>query len=208
MTLIDLGNAVDAGAEPAAAPVNLPRLCRMALAVLTVAGLLALAASAPSPPSLVRPLWKAVFQPTDTMALDGRTVYLTRASPAGPPVVTAYDLGTGEPRWSTPVAAADAGRGVRPAGDVLLVPTSGIEAVRGTVALDAATGGQLWSSAGDATPSVARGDALLAETDRFGVTTGLRLVRLRDGREVWRRAVAAAEEWTAIAEAGRPRSSR
>jgi outer membrane protein assembly factor BamB len=77
MTLIDLGDVATAAPEPAA-PVNLPRLRRLALAVFAVAGLLTPAASAPPPPSLVRPLWTAAFQPGDTMAPDGRTVYLTR----------------------------------------------------------------------------------------------------------------------------------
>jgi outer membrane protein assembly factor BamB len=175
--------------------------------VLAVAGLLALAGSAPPAPSLVRPLWTAAFRPGDTMALDGRTVYLNRPSPAGPPAVTAYDLHTGKLRWSTPTGAAVADYGVRPAGDVLLIEdgsTSYHRSGPGTIALDAATGEQLWRSDGDASPSVARGDALLAETDQFGVTTGLRLVGLRDGHEVWRHAIAPAEQWTTIAEDGRP----
>ncbi|MFI5894103.1 PQQ-binding-like beta-propeller repeat protein [Actinoplanes sp. NPDC051513] len=214
MTLIDLGDVAGAAAEPRAAPVNLPRLCRLALAVLAVAGLLALAAAAPPAPSLVRPLWAAAFRAGDTMALDGRTVYLSRTNPAGLRGVTAYDLSTGKPRWSTPADAGVAGYGVRPAGDVLLVPAAplliqGVEPDgstpgRGTIALDAATGEQLWRADGDAFPSVERGDALLAETDQFGVTTGLRLVGLRDGHEVWGHAIAPAEQWTTLAEDGRP----
>jgi len=201
MTLIDLGDVAGAAAEPAATPVDLPRLRRLALAVLAVAGLLASAASAPPAPALVRPLWAAAFRPGDTMALDGRTVYLNRTGPAGPPAVTAYDLHTGRLRWSTPIGAAVAGNGVRPVGDVLLV-TRG--EAGGTIALDAATGEQLWLSDGDASPSVTRGAALLAETDQFGVTTALRLVGLRDGREVWGHAIAPAEQWATLAENGRP----
>jgi outer membrane protein assembly factor BamB len=152
------------------------------------------------------------------MALDGRTVYLNRTSPAGPPTVAAYDLPTGELRWSTSTGAAVAAYGVRPAGDVLLVPTDSLptehgeadglmsnhQSVRATVALDAATGEQLWRSDGDGVASVARGDAMLAETDQFGVITALRLVGLRDGQVVWRHAIAPAEQWTTIAENGRP----
>jgi outer membrane protein assembly factor BamB len=207
MTLIDLGDVAGAVAEPAAAPVDLRRLRRLAPAVLAVAGLLALAGSAAPAPSLVRPLWTAAFRPSDTMAFEGRTVYLNRTSPAGPAAVTAYDLPTGELRWTTPTGAAVADQGVRPAGDVLLVPTasrSDHRSAHGTVALDAATGGQLWRSDGDASPSAARGDALLAETDQFGVTTGLRLVRLHDGHQLWRQAIAPAEQWTTLAEGGRP----
>ncbi|GIM96592.1 outer membrane protein assembly factor BamB family protein [Paractinoplanes toevensis] len=211
MTVIDLGDLADAAAEPGAAPVNLPRLRRLALAVLTVAGLVAMAGSAPAAPSRVRPLWAVGFQPGDTMAVDGRTAYLNRAGPAGSRAVTAVDLATGQPRWSTPTGARVADSGVREAGGVLLVPTTpapirrsepaGPRSARGTIALDAATGRQLWQSDGDAFPSVAGGAALLAETDESGTTTGLRLVRLRDGHQVWRRAIAPAEQWTTLADA-------
>ena len=209
--MIDLGDVAGAVAEPGAAPVNLARLRRPALAVLTVAGLLALAASAPSAPPVVRPLWTAVFRPGDTVAVEGRTVYLNQTDPAGSPVVNAYDLPTGRLRWSTPTGDAIAGYGVRPAGDVLLVPTrdgsaSDGRSGRGTIALDAPTGEQLWRSEGDATPSVSGNDVLLAETDQYGVTTGLRLVGLRDDREVWRHAITRAEQWTTLAEDGRPAS--
>lgn len=204
MTLIDLGDLAGAAAEPAAAPVNLPRLRKLALAVLTVAGLLAMTASAPAAPSLVRPLWTAAFGPGDTLALDGPTVYLNRADTAGVVAVTAYDLRTGKIRWSTPTGVAVADHGVRPAGDVLLVPTVSPQSVPGTIALDAATGRQLWRSDGNASPSVERGDAVLAEADRDGVTTALRLVGLRDGHQIWRRPIAPSERWTTLGQAGRP----
>ncbi|WP_433363786.1 PQQ-binding-like beta-propeller repeat protein [Actinoplanes sp. CA-142083] len=203
MTVIDLGDVAGPGAEPAAAPVNLPRLRRAALAVLAVAGLLAAAASAPPAPSLVRQLWATAYGPGDTLALDGRTVYLNRTSPAGP-AVTAFDLATGKPRWSTPDGAGIANYGVLPAGDVLLAPTVSSSAKQGTIALDAATGEQLWHSDGDASPSVASGDVLLAETDQLGVTTALRLVGLRDGHEIWRHPIEPAVQWTTVAEGGRP----
>jgi len=55
VTLIDLGDIATGSAAPASFPVNLRRLRRSVLAVLAVAGLLALTASAPAR-SLVRPL--------------------------------------------------------------------------------------------------------------------------------------------------------
>ncbi|MEV4350054.1 PQQ-binding-like beta-propeller repeat protein [Actinoplanes sp. NPDC049596] len=178
MTLIDLGDA--AAAPPVAAPVNWSRLRRLMLAALTVAGLLATAASGPA---AAHPLRATALPAGDTLALDGRTAYLT-----GPSEVSAYDLGTGRRRWQVPAAAADGG--VRPAGDVVLAP--------GPVALDAATGAPLWRSSGDARPSAASGDVLLAERDQ------LRLVGLRDGHERWRRAVSPVDQWTTVTEGGRP----
>ncbi|MEU8819097.1 PQQ-binding-like beta-propeller repeat protein [Actinoplanes sp. NPDC048796] len=195
MALIDLGDTA-APAPPAAAPVNLPRLRRTALAGLTVAGLLAVGASAAPAPAPVRTAWTATFRPSDTMAIDGRTVYLNRDSDAGPTVVTAYDLATGRQRWSTPAGDGPADRGVRTAGDVVLVSTE--TPGPGTIALDAATGAELWRANGDARPSAASGDVLLAGTGR------LRLVRLRDGREVWRHPLSPADQWTMLTEGGRP----
>ncbi len=169
MTLIDLDGVAGAAAEPAAAAGS-PRRLRSVLPVLAVACLLLLAASAPPQPSLVRRLWTVAFQPDDVLATAGRTVHLNRGGDAGRRTVTAYDVPTGRLRWSIPAGAAVAGNGVRPAGDVLLVPTEPPAGNgRGTVALDAATGAQLWRSAGEAFPSVAGGDALLAGKDEFGV---------------------------------------
>jgi outer membrane protein assembly factor BamB len=148
---------------------------------------------------LVRQLWAVPFRPSDTMALDGPTVYLNQPGPAGAVTLTAYDLRTGKLRWSTPTGAAVADFGVRPAGDVVLAPTGS-----GAIALDAATGERLWQAEGDASPSSVSGDALVAETDPAGLATRLRLVRLRDGQEVWRRAIAPAEQWTTLTEDGRP----
>ncbi|MBU2663711.1 PQQ-like beta-propeller repeat protein [Actinoplanes bogorensis] len=200
MTLIDLDHAGSASDE-AAAPVNLPRLRRIALVVLTVVGVAALTASAPPAPSRVRPLWTTALQPSDTVALDGRTVYLNRSSPSGPAEVVAYDLPTGRLRWATPTGDA---YGIRPVGDVVLVTTGPLPRTLGprTIALDAATGARLWQTTG---ASADRG-VLLTETGRAGATTGLRLVGLRDGRQVWRRAITPSEEWATITENGRPTS--
>jgi len=218
MTMIDLGEVTTATAEPAAVPVNVPRLRRLALAVLAVLGLLTLTASVPPATPVVRQLWTADFQPSDTMALDDTTAYLNRTSNSGPPQVTAYDLATGKIRWAAPTGAAVADYGLRTAGDVLLVPSDPLlverdqpdgsrffhQVSRSTLALDAATGRQLWRSAGDAVPSVVTGDVLLAESDQFGSVTRLRLVGLRDGHEVWKRAIPPAEQWTTVSENGRP----
>ncbi|MEV0897223.1 PQQ-binding-like beta-propeller repeat protein [Actinoplanes sp. NPDC049802] len=209
MTLIDLGDA-GAATEAAAAPVNLPRLRRQALVVLTAVGLAATTASAPPAPSLVRPLWTTALQPSDTVAMDSRTVYLTRSSPSGPAEVVAYDLHTGRLRWSTPTGDA---YGVQPVADVVLVTigpspigSTSFPAGPRTIALDAATGTRLWQSAGASSPSPVSSGVLLAETGRSGATTVLRLVARRDGRQLWRRSITPAEEWTTITDGGRPTS--
>lgn len=204
MTLIDLGNA-GAATEAAAAPVNLPRLRRLALAVLTAVGLAAMTASTPPAPSLVRPLWATALQPSDTVAMDGRTVYLNRGSPSGPAEVVAYDLHTGRLRWNTPTGDA---YGIRPVGGVVLVTTGPTSFSAGprTIALDAATGTRLWQSAGASSASPVGSGVLLAETGQSGATTGLRLVGLRGGHQVWRRSITPAEEWTTLTEDGRPTS--
>ncbi|MCO8276143.1 PQQ-like beta-propeller repeat protein [Actinoplanes sp. TRM 88003] len=209
MTLIDLDTAGTAAASPTA-PVNLTRLRRLALAVLTALGLATMTASTPPPPALVRPLWTTAWQPSDALATDGRAVYLNRSSPDGPAEVVAYDLPTGRLRWSSPTGDA---YDVRPVGGVVLV-TTGPSPVGSasfspgphTVALDAATGTRLWQSAGAASPSSVSGQVLLGETGASGATTGLRLVGLRDGHQVWRRSIAPAEEWTVLPAGARPTS--
>jgi PQQ-like domain len=209
MTLIDLDNA-GAATETAVAPVDLPRLRRLALAALTALGLAAMTASVPPAPSVVRPLWTTALQPSDTVAADAQTVYLNRSDPSGTAQVVAYDLPTGRPRWSTPTGDA---YGIRPAGGVVLVttgpaPTGSTSSSPGprTIALDAATGAPLWQSAGTSSPSSVGGAVLLAETGRSGATTGLRLVGLRDGHQVWRRSFPPVQQWTTLTEAGRPTS--
>jgi outer membrane protein assembly factor BamB len=209
MTLIDLGNA-GAATEAVAVPVNLPRLRRLALAVLTAVGLAAMTASTPPAPSLVRPLWTTALQPSDTVAADSRTVYLNRSSPAGPAEVVAFDLDTGRLRWSTPTGDA---YGIRSVEDVVLVTTGPLPIGSAssspgprTIALDAATGTRLWQSAGAPSPSSDGSRVLLAETGQSGATTGLRLVGLRDGLQVWRRSITSVEDWTTLTEGGRPTS--
>ncbi|MFF5075882.1 PQQ-binding-like beta-propeller repeat protein [Actinoplanes sp. NPDC000266] len=205
MTLIDLGDATGA-APPAAAPVDLGRLGRLAMAGLSVAGLLAMSASAPPVPSPVRTLWSTAFRPSETLAADGPTVYVHRDDDGS--TVTAYDLASGRLRWSAPAGAGPADGGVIPAGDVLLIPTSLSPAGPGpgVIVLDKASGEELWRSYGDAQPSVATGEVLLAETGQNGITTALRLVGLRDGHEVWKQPIAPAEQWTTLTENGRPSS--
>jgi len=217
MSLIDLGEVTAETTAPVV-PLNLPRFRRLALTVLAVAGLLALGASAPPGPSLVRQLWTTAFQASDVMALDADAAYLNRSDDGRSPELTAYDLATGVVRWKRPSGVAVAGYPPRPAGDVLLVPTdpdlirheeadesvSYYQLSRGTVALDAATGEQLWQTAGDASPSAGLGEAVITEANEAGAVTRLRLVRLRDGHEMWSHAVTPVNEWIPLGPPDRP----
>lgn len=210
MTLIDLGDPAAVTDEPVVA-VHLPRLRRLVLTILTGAGLFAATASAPPGPPLVNPLWTAQFQQEDTMALEHSMAFLNHPSQQGASRTTAYDLATGKIRWIADTGPTAAGYEVQPAGDVVLVGADPLEKEssdypleRDTVALDLATGRQLWRATGDAAPSVGTGDALLTETDRSGALTTLRLVRLRDGREIWKRTIPPATQSTIIYQGDRP----
>ena len=94
----------------------------------------------------------------------------------------------------------------RPAGDTVLAPTDPVTtkvvmpdggeylylSPRNTVALDARTGKELWRTAGNAMPSAGTGTALVVGDGE------LRVVRLRDGGEIWRRSTAPLAGWTPL----------
>ena len=217
MTTIDLGEVTDRPIEPAI-PIDHRRLIRAALAVCTMAGLFAVAGSAHGAAVGVRPLWITSFGEDDTVALDSDTAYVSRLDNAGQPTVTAYDLDSGAPRWSAPTGDTLAHFAVRPAGDTVLAPADPVTmtyqeadgsrwsyvSARTTIALDAATGYQLWRADGDARPSASTGTALIAEQNDEVHATGLRLVRLRDGAEIWNVAVPPLAGWTPLPDSDHP----
>jgi len=205
MVLIDLGE-VTGQERPPAVPVDHRRLLRVALAVLSIAGLLVIAGSARGPAAGVRPLWTIDdFRGDDSVVLAGQTAYVSRLA-VGRPQVAAYDLAGGKLRWTAVTGEQIGTQPTRPAGDIVLAPTDPVTSKvampdggeylylspRTTVALDARTGKELWRTAGNAMPSAGTGTALVVGDG------ALRLVRLRDGGEIWRRSMAAPAGWTPL----------
>lgn len=214
MTMIDLGEVTHEQSGPAV-PLDHRRLLRALLALLTAAGVLAVGGSAPGARPGLRPLWIAPFaMERDAVALDRGTAYVARTGDdiGARPTVAAYDLDTGAMRWSAPVGTRLAGYTPRPAGDIVLAPVDPITfihneengdryfyiAIQTTIALDAATGHELWRVDGDARPSVPTGTALVADHDKQNHVVGLRAIRLRDGAELWRLALPPLAGWTPL----------
>ncbi|WP_030436288.1 PQQ-binding-like beta-propeller repeat protein [Actinoplanes subtropicus] len=205
MAVIDLGEVTGEEHAPLV-PVDHRRLLRAALAVLSLAGLLVLTGSVPGGATSLRPLWTiGDFHDDDSVVLAGPTAYVSRLAD-GHPQVAAYDLAGRKLRWTAVTGAQLALGPPRPAGDTVLDPTDpattrgllpdGGEYVdmspRTTVALDAWTGRELWRTAGNAIPSAGTGTALV-------VSDGLlRVVRLRDGGEIWRRSTPQLAGWTTL----------
>lgn len=215
MTVIDLGEVTSDEAVPAV-PLDHRRVLRATLALLSLAGVVLLAGSAHGTPAGVRRLWTQQYRDSDTIAMDGRNAYVGQSS--GGPHLAAYDLDTGKLRWTARTGREVTDYAPRLAGDILLAPADPLmitqeepdgsryayETVRSTVALDAVTGRELWRTDGDATPTAAGDTALVAAHDEQGRTVRLRLVRLRDGGEIWSRSVPPLTGWTPLPGIGRP----
>ncbi|MEU4241933.1 PQQ-binding-like beta-propeller repeat protein [Actinoplanes sp. NPDC026619] len=210
--MIDLGEVTEDTAPPPM-PVNLPRLRRVVLAALAVVGVLALAGSAGATPAGVRQLWSTPLRPGEAWSLSADTVYMTRLGNK----VSAYNLTTGELRWSVPAGADVGDRGASAAGNILLVPAdldavteqnpdggqNFYESVGTTIALDTATGAERWRTNGEVYAYADPGVALVAEDDTPGSTSRLRLVRLADGAEIWNHPTPGVASWTAIQDGDR-----
>jgi hypothetical protein len=205
MTVIDLGEVTGEPVSPAV-PLDHRRLLRAALAVLSIAGLLVIAGSAPGGATGVRPLWTIDdFRLDDSVVLAGQTAYVARPY-EGQSRVAAYDLSDGRLRWTAVTGEQMALQPPRPAGDTVLAPADPVltkvampdggeyrlESPRNTVALDARTGRELWRTAGNAMPSAGTGTALVVGDG------SLRVVRLRDGAEIWRRPLPPPAGWTPL----------
>ena len=205
MAVIDLDEVTGEQSSPAI-PLDRRRLFRAVLLLLSAAGLLVIAGSAPGGSTGVRPLWTIDdFRDDDSVVLAGPTAYVSRLAD-GRPQVAAYDLAGGKLRWTAVTGEQIAAQPPRPAGDTVLAPTDPLTtkvvmpdggeylylSPRNTVALDARTGTELWRTAGNATPSAGTGTALVVGDGE------LRVVRLRDGGEIWRRSTAPLAGWTPL----------
>jgi hypothetical protein len=202
MAVIELGLVHpdgDESPEPARRPLPRGELRRVLVALVAICCVLTVTGSArPEPRGLVQ-LWSAPYSPdADGYRIAGDTIYLL--SRVGDRRLTAHDLRTGAVRWSSP-AVESAGWIATVEDGVLLMP-AGITTVnhqepdgtnysrefsRDTVAVDAATGRQLWRQPGEVMTT--RDDrVLLLEWSGNGERArGLRMVRLRDGGTLWTR---------------------
>lgn len=210
MTVIDLG-LVTGGDQPPPAGERRSRdrrdVRRVLVAVVAAFCVLTVTGSArPDPRGLPR-LWSIPYSESgDAFTLNGDALYLLTT--AGGTKLTAYDLRTGAIRWSNGELADTTSSGSI-AGGVILMPAGsttaryeaedGTEALRQfsreTVAVDTATGRELWRRAGEF--NVATDDlAVLTElNDEGSAVMALRAVRLSDGSPVWSHPAGNLESW-------------
>ncbi|MBW6438928.1 PQQ-like beta-propeller repeat protein [Actinoplanes hulinensis] len=203
MTVIELGDVSRIPAEPPE-PEPAPEFRRGTVRRLVLTGLTLLcaallSASVPPGPAGFRRLWSVPFGQADTMAIRGDLAYVHRAHADGARL-TAYDVATGEVRWTrltgTQVSWLSGGQNE----EVLLIPgdeqtaevefedgSRGVEVFGGTVtALDPVTGERLWKHPGFQEWADTKGTILLYEHDRDGLTV-VRVVRARSGELLWER---------------------
>jgi outer membrane protein assembly factor BamB len=211
VTVIELGFVTDDGDQRPAPGERRARDRRVirnvlvavvaAFCVLTVTG-----SARPDPRGLPQ-LWSVPYREgADTFTVNGDALYLLTT--VGDTTLTAYDLRTGATRWSRGALADTTSLG-SVEGGVLLLPAGytaaryededgteiSREFSRETVAVDTATGRQLWRHAGEF--NVATGDvALLTEwNDEGSKVRTLWVVRLSDGSPVWSRPAGNLDSW-------------
>lgn len=212
MAVIELGLLSPDGDEPHRAPdrrpFRRPDLRRVLVALVAAGTLLTVTGSTRPEPHGLTQLWSAPLrQDTDSFRLVGDSVFVINQDPG--PRLTAHDARTGAVRWSTAEVEERAWLETLGA-DVVLLPAgfttvkqrepdgaeSSREINRETVALDTATGRQLWRQRGEVTATL--GDrVLLSEWNETGERARLlRVVRLHDGAAVWSHTSGEAEFWT------------
>jgi outer membrane protein assembly factor BamB len=182
MALIDLGD-VSEPVLPGRRPRWAGRRWRGIGLSLVLAVSLATLQPAPTGLPTVRILWTAPLTRTLIVQSDHDTVYALRAVDGGGEL-TAYELATGQVRWTQPTTTATVTAGwfsVLDAADLLVIPTE-----HGDSAVDAATGRHLWTVSGSV-ESFAADSVLLREDGGQNQSSRLRLVRARDGVTVWQR---------------------
>ncbi|WP_067507832.1 PQQ-binding-like beta-propeller repeat protein [Actinoplanes sp. TFC3] len=222
MGVIELGLVTDHDEtvdEPAAARrLGSPREIRRVL-VAVAAALCLLLCTASAPPHSFAPaqLWSIpLLSGQDSFISADDQVYVFTGTAGGNRRLSAYGLRTGKLRWTVPELDDAAWIGTVQSG-VIMLPTGratvefdtdngGVgfrEFNRETIAIDAATGRQLWRLPGEVAAS--HGDlALLTEWDEQGSTVRtLRAVGLHDGIPAWQNSPAAVQSWTTSEDLGR-----
>ncbi|AGL20588.1 PQQ-binding-like beta-propeller repeat protein [Actinoplanes sp. N902-109] len=214
MGVIELGLVTGEQEPPALAErhrLGSPReIRRVLVAAVALVCLLAVTASAPPRSHGPAQLWSipmAGGNESYTMTADH--VYVFTNAPGGRRL-SAYELRTGTMLWSTTVMADASWLGAIKSG-VLLLP-AGTQSVefdtddggqgfreftRETIAIDAATGRELWRLPGEYSVATDR-QVLLAEWDDSGaVARTLRVAGLRDGVTAWTQTGHGVHTWVA-----------
>ncbi|WP_433381625.1 PQQ-binding-like beta-propeller repeat protein [Actinoplanes sp. CA-142083] len=206
MSAIDLGDVTAGPAQAPEPPMYSRGFLQAALAVLTVLGLSAIAASERAGPSrLLRPLWSIAMTDLSQFSISGGTLFVLNNGWD----VTAYALTDGRMRWSsrlsehTEMATDDLGSLLVPSGYTRITKENAEgygrldTATAATLALDPTTGIQRWQVSG-ATGYRDAGTALLVEADPQGGRPKMfREVRITDGAVLWAHPAGHPQYWLA-----------
>ncbi|BCJ42644.1 hypothetical protein GCM10010168_06140 [Actinoplanes ianthinogenes] len=199
MTMIDLGDVSGPGApEAPVAPLRFRwrAVSRAAVAVLAVLCAVGLTGSARPGPPRVHELWSMPLRDGGYPNYVDDQAVLFQVDPGGASL-TAYDLGTGRVRWTTPtgpeatwVIPGEAAHRLYVAGHSRSLEKGdySVPYATDTLALDSRTGAVRWRHAGQMMTGDAT-TALLADRDDQARITALHLVRAADGAPVWDRVV-------------------
>ncbi|GLW29835.1 PQQ-binding-like beta-propeller repeat protein [Actinoplanes regularis] len=206
MAIIELGDvsAPDFVEEPATAarPLSrrgLSRLVAAALALLCAAALTG--SGRPAPPALAES-WSVQIGSDAYLFPFGDLMLINQDRPGSNLGITAYDLATGEKRWTAEGGTGPLAGWLNPdlESNQLYSPEhsrtvqqSDFTNVFGidTKAVDGDTGAVLWRHTGDQMAATTE-QVLLGDRDELGRVTRLYLVRARDGAPIWDRVIAPA----------------
>ncbi|MFC7527686.1 PQQ-binding-like beta-propeller repeat protein [Actinoplanes sp. GCM10030250] len=220
MSVIELGEVGAAGQEPeshSAGPWFNPRLWRRwAAAGVVLLCVLVLGASGRPVPPLVHRVWDAELGISyqTTVREDGIFVYQLKVDGAE---LISYEPATGAVRWKRGLDGAPSylAQGIEAgllliSGDEEYAEIELEDGGQGTIvyagattAIDARTGEQLWKQPGEVQVT-APDTVLLGERTRTGDLSSIRVVRARDGSDVWKRTVAGAEQASVQQDGPRP----
>jgi outer membrane protein assembly factor BamB len=217
MATIDLGELGTTELQLPPRPLDRRGIARTALALLAVLGLLLVGGSARPAPPWLHTAWSTTMVDGDEAGFTGTTAFVSRGTD-GRTEITAYRLTDGRRLWAAtvdeigpiaPEPTAD-GTALLLRADPVSIERRESDTVRltlyfyrTTIALDAATGAELWRAPGEQGSAIGD-EVLLGEHDDRGSLSRLTMVDLHDGHQVWSRPVPGAESWTIVEPAGRP----
>ncbi|KHD77107.1 hypothetical protein MB27_13475 [Actinoplanes utahensis] len=223
MTVIDLGDVSGPQPEragsggPLAGEFRRGTVRRLALAAMAVVCAVALGASARPVPPLVHELWSGPITEQDRIAFDGDTLFLHRYN-GWENVLSALDAATGTVRWTRPLgkqvfeldSAASVGVILLPGDErtVRATNTDGsttlVTFASSVIAIDPATGRDLWRRSGGYEYTARRDGILLTDRGDDGMLTRGRLVHPRTGAVIWERPLPRADSYATEFRHGAP----